>query len=308
MNASQLDPALSARIEDLLNAQDIVLFMKGSREQPRCGFSAQAVELLNLLQANYETVDVLSDPEIREGIKVYADWPTIPQLYFKSEFVGGTDIMMSMFEAGELQTLLGLQLPEIPLPKISLSEAAAKAIQGHLSEGEWLRVRIDAQFRASLDADKPQAMDLKLEDQGVKIVIDRASAPRADGLSIGFVDGPRGGFKVENPNEPAKVRPMRVTELSEQMGAGSDLRLIDVRSPEEHDLVHIEGDHFLDMALMAQLEALPKDQKLVFYCHTGARSMMMAQRFIQNGFVEVYNLEGGIDAWSLYVDNSLPRY
>ncbi len=95
------------RIDALVKANDIVLFMKGSALFPQCGFSSRAVAILDHLGASFETVDVLQDAEIRQGIKEYSDWPTIPQLYVHGEFVGGSDIMMEMFENGELQQLVG---------------------------------------------------------------------------------------------------------------------------------------------------------------------------------------------------------
>ena len=97
----------TSRIADLVKANDVVLFMKGTALFPQCGFSSRAVAILDRLGTPYETVDVLQDPEIRSGIKEYSEWPTIPQLYVKGEFVGGSDIMMEMFESGELQQLLG---------------------------------------------------------------------------------------------------------------------------------------------------------------------------------------------------------
>ena len=95
------------RIEEIVKGNDVVLFMKGTVLFPQCGFSSRAVAILDHLGADFETVDVLQDPEIRNGIKAYSDWPTIPQLYVKGEFVGGSDIMMEMFESGELQQLVG---------------------------------------------------------------------------------------------------------------------------------------------------------------------------------------------------------
>ena len=94
------------RIAELVKNNDIVLFMKGTALFPQCGFSSRAIATLDRLEAKYETVDVLQDPEIRQGIKEYSEWPTIPQLYVRGEFVGGSDIMMEMFESGELQELL----------------------------------------------------------------------------------------------------------------------------------------------------------------------------------------------------------
>jgi monothiol glutaredoxin len=94
------------RISDIVGKSDVVLFMKGTPLFPQCGFSSRAVSILDHCGVAYEGVDVLQDMEIRQGIKAYSDWPTIPQLYVKGEFVGGSDIMMEMFEAGELQQLL----------------------------------------------------------------------------------------------------------------------------------------------------------------------------------------------------------
>lgn len=99
----------TSRIADIVKTNDVVLFMKGTALFPQCGFSSRAVAILERLGASFETVDVLQDPEIRQGIKEYSDWPTIPQLYVKGEFIGGSDIMMEMFETGELKALLGAE-------------------------------------------------------------------------------------------------------------------------------------------------------------------------------------------------------
>ncbi len=97
---------VNSRISDLVTSNDVVLFMKGTPLFPQCGFSSRAVAILDHCGVAYESVDVLQDMEIRQGIKNFSDWPTIPQLYVKGEFVGGSDIMMEMFEAGELQQLM----------------------------------------------------------------------------------------------------------------------------------------------------------------------------------------------------------
>ena len=94
------------RIDALVKSNDVVLFMKGTALFPQCGFSSRAVAILDHLGASYETVDVLQDQEIRQGIKEYSDWPTIPQLYVKGEFLGGCDIAREMFQSGELKQML----------------------------------------------------------------------------------------------------------------------------------------------------------------------------------------------------------
>ena len=96
----------TGRISEIVNSNDVVLFMKGTPLFPQCGFSSRAVAILDHLGLSFESVDVLQDQEIRQGIKAFSDWPTIPQLYIKGEFVGGSDIMMEMFEAGELHQLV----------------------------------------------------------------------------------------------------------------------------------------------------------------------------------------------------------
>jgi monothiol glutaredoxin len=102
----------NARIDQLVKSNDVVLFMKGSPLFPQCGFSSRAIAILNHLGVEFESVDVLQDQGIRQGIKAYSDWPTIPQLYVQGEFVGGSDIMMEMYESGELAQLFGAERPD----------------------------------------------------------------------------------------------------------------------------------------------------------------------------------------------------
>jgi monothiol glutaredoxin len=101
-----LSQQVRERIDSIIASDEVVLFMKGTRTFPQCGFSATVVQILSTLVPNYTTVNVLSDPEIRQGIKDFSDWPTIPQLYVKGEFIGGCDIVREMYESGELIDLL----------------------------------------------------------------------------------------------------------------------------------------------------------------------------------------------------------
>jgi monothiol glutaredoxin len=102
-----LDTATRQRLDDLVKNHRVLLFMKGDRSFPQCGFSATVVQILDSLIPDYETVDVLRDPAIREGIKVYSAWPTIPQLYIDGEFQGGCDIVRELYASGELKEKLG---------------------------------------------------------------------------------------------------------------------------------------------------------------------------------------------------------
>ena len=101
-----MDQQVKEQIENSINNNDVCLFMKGSPEAPQCGFSMAVSNILKILEVKYQSIDVLKDQKIREGIKIYSEWPTIPQLYIKKEFVGGCDIIKEMFENGELKKLL----------------------------------------------------------------------------------------------------------------------------------------------------------------------------------------------------------
>jgi monothiol glutaredoxin len=96
-------PDINTRIKDLIAQNKVLVFMKGSKLMPQCGFSNNVVQILNMLGVTYETIDVLSDPEIRQGIKDYSNWPTIPQVYVNGEFLGGSDILIDLYQKGELQ-------------------------------------------------------------------------------------------------------------------------------------------------------------------------------------------------------------
>lgn len=105
-----MTPELKARIDQLTQDNKILVFMKGTKLMPQCGFSNNVVQILNMMGVPYETVDVLEDYEIRQGIKEYSAWPTIPQVYINGEFIGGSDIMIELYQKGELQQLLEIAL------------------------------------------------------------------------------------------------------------------------------------------------------------------------------------------------------
>ena len=119
-----ISDALRSRISGLVAQNPVVLFMKGTRRAPQCGFSAQVVQILDELVPEYETVDVLSSAELRDGIKEFSQWPTIPQLFVNGEFVGGCDIVRALQESGELAQLLSKPGTPPPLPTIHITEAA----------------------------------------------------------------------------------------------------------------------------------------------------------------------------------------
>ncbi len=105
-----MTPELKERIDSIVNSSKVVVFMKGNKLMPQCGFSNNVVQILNVLSVPYETFDVLSDSEVRQGIKEYSNWPTIPQVYVNGEFVGGSDLMIELYQNGELQQMVEVAL------------------------------------------------------------------------------------------------------------------------------------------------------------------------------------------------------
>src|SRR5438093_11476329 len=130
-----LDPATRKKIEQLVASDKVVLFMKGTRSFPQCGFSASVVNILNTLVPKYTTVNILSDVDVRTGMKEYSDWPTFPQLFIKGEFVGGADIVRQMHETGELEKKLGDLVEPAKVPQLVVSARAAQELSAALKEG-----------------------------------------------------------------------------------------------------------------------------------------------------------------------------
>ena len=305
-----LDPALRSRIESLLAANPVVLFMKGEPRAPQCGFSSKAVAALDATGATYAHVDVLADPEIREGIKAYGDWPTIPQLYIGGELVGGSDIILQMAGSGELHAALGLPAPDRTPPQITITPAAAAMLQQAIADagdGFVLQIDIDNAYNARLQLAQRDDAAIASESAGIRAQFDLASAQRARGMSIDWADDERGkGLVIDNPNAPPKVRNLSPADASARAQAGS-LTIVDVRPADERAQASIPLDHATFDDGVEEIEALPKDRPLAFLCHSGGRSAQAAEHFRALGFREVYNIAGGISAWA-EIDPSVPRY
>ena len=305
-----LDPAVRARIDSLLAANPVVLFMKGNPRAPQCGFSSKAVGALDATGATYAHVDVLADPEIREGIKAYGDWPTIPQLYIGGELVGGSDIILQMAGSGELHAALGLPAPDRTPPQITITPAAAAMLKQALAdagEGYALQIDIDGGYNARLQLAQHDDAAIASESAGIRAQFDLASAQRARGMSIDWADDERGkGLVIDNPNAPPKVRALSPTQAAERAAAGS-LTIVDVRPQDERAQASLAIDNATFDDGVEEIEALPKDTPLAFLCHHGGRSAQAAEHFRALGFSEVYNITGGIDAWA-GIDPAIPRY
>ena len=301
---------LRARFQDLVTTNKVVLFMKGTRGAPACGFSAACVQILDEMLPAYETVNVLTDPEVRDGIKEFTSWPTIPQLYISGQFVGGSDILREMHASGELGKLLGVT-GEITLPKVTITPAAAKAIREASEDPvkDLLHVEISASFEYGLYFGPAEKGEVEIDASGVRLVMNRGSAQRGEGLMIDFIEGPDGGgFKMISPLEPTRVKPLSVKELKAWLDQKKAFELIDVRTVRERETASIQGSKLLDDAGEKALAALDKSTPVVFQCHHGIRSRSAAEHYLTKGFKNLYNLTGGIDAWSQQIDSRVPRY
>lgn len=294
-----LDSATRERIETVLKDHRVVLFMKGDRRQPQCGFSAAATNMLNELLPDYHTINVLEDPEIREGIKAYGEWPTIPQLYVEGELVGGADIIRQLYTSGELHELFGAEKPDRTPPQITITDAAAEAIrQGTANaQGVALHLEIGPDHSAGFQLAPAGEHDIVAHANGLEVHFDPASAHRAKGIVIDWVSTVQGeGLSLKFPGAQ-EIKSLTVHELKARLAAG-DITLIDVRpAATRAQLASLPQARILDDEGYEALAALPKDTELAFICQRGISSQGVAERFAAHGFSNVYNVAGGMEAW-----------
>lgn len=304
-----MTPEIRQTITQAIQTHPVVLYMKGTRGAPQCGFSARIVEVLDTLLEDYVTVNVLADAGVREGIKEFSSWPTIPQLFVRGEFVGGSDIVTAMHESGELAEKLG-DLASVREPKVTISAAARAELTAALENpNECIRLDVSPSFEHDLAVGVPDPRDIVVDAGGVRVSLPRGAAARADGISIDVVQTPDGpAFKIDNPNEPVRVKNITAVELHARLTRGDDLLLVDVRTPEEYEIARISAGRLLDAALHDEIGKGSRDRPIVVYCHHGSRSQRAAEELAQQGFRDVYNLTGGIHSWSLDVDPDVPMY
>lgn len=305
-----LDTTTRDRIEHLLKDHRVVLFMKGTRQQPMCGFSAAATNTLNELLPDYHTVNVLEDSDIREGIKAFGNWPTIPQLYVDGELVGGADIIRQMYGSGELHQLFGAQAPDRTPPEITITDKAAQAIREGTAnaQGMALHLEIGPDHSAGFQLAPGSEHDIVVNANGIEVHFDPASAQRAKGIVIDWVSTMQGeGLSLKFPGA-TELKSMSVHELQQRLAKG-DITLIDVRPAQGRAMAApLPQARVLEDEGYAALAALPKDTTLAFICHHGISSRSAAERFIAHGFTNVYSVDGGMDAWATEIDASVARY
>ena len=294
-----LDTATRERIENMVTGNKVMLFMKGTPQMPQCGFSAQTAGALDtLLEGDYESFNVLADNDIREGIKEYGNWPTIPQLYVDGELVGGCDIVMEMFNAGELHELFGLEPPDRTPPEIEVTPAAAEKIGEFLAAypGQHLHFKIGADWDAQFHLGPKSGTEIESRAGDLTLLMDLASAQRARGAKIDWVETVQGdGLKLDLPGAPPKVRQMSPETLQQRLNDGERIVVVDTRSELDRQQKPLEFARGLDAGLMAELKDADRKTPLVFVCNKGLSSQEVAEHYRKQGFTEVYNLEGGIE-------------
>jgi monothiol glutaredoxin len=194
---------------------------------------------------------------------------------------------------------------------LTVTDAAARAIRDAAPEPDraTLRLTISPSFQYDLRLDTLGPDDVAVVTNGITVLLDPDSASRAEGLTLDFDAGTAGGgFTIDNPNAPAPIAQITAEDLKALIDGGEAFDLLDVRTPAERAIAMIAGSRLLDQALHDELMQGDRDRPLVFQCHHGMRSQAAAEYFRRAGFRRLYNLQGGIDAWSLQVDPAVPRY
>ncbi|WP_394538546.1 glutaredoxin domain-containing protein [Lysobacter enzymogenes] len=308
-----LSAADRQRIETLLRAHRLVVFMNGAPDAPERFFSHKICRLLDGLGLDYAHVDVSADSKLREQIKAYGGLQAIPQLYLDGQPLGGSEVVERMAGADELHAALGLPAPDRTPPAVRLTQAAAEFLRGVVrgkGAGTVVDIAVDPQFRSSLRFGPRRNDAIAAEVDGVALQFDLASARRAEGLSIDWQDVERGpSLLLNHPRAPVPkpVRWLSPSEADARVRAGT-LTIVDLRREEERALARLsvpflyldEGTH--------EIRNMPPQAPLAVLCHRGERCWHGAQHLVQLGHRDVYAIEGGIDAWAADVDASIPRY
>lgn len=288
-------------IDNIVNNNNCVLFMKGNPTHPQCGFSSNTVGILKeVLGEDFTFCNVLDDSDIREGIKEYGNWPTIPQVYINKELVGGNDIVTEMYNTGELHTMLGVTKPDRNPATITISDKAAQNIKNGMQDigSNVLMLTIDGQFNTRFSIEQAKGYELVSEAAGIKIYMDIGTAKKANGMEVDWVEDLQGaGLVIKNPNEPKAVKQISKQELKEAIDKGAIQHIYDVRTDQQFAEQSIPGSKRLDKENMQKIEELTKDTPLVLVCAVGNTSQGACDFYRKKGYTDVSNLVGGIASW-----------
>ena len=291
----------------------VVLFMKGTRSFPQCGFSATVVQILDDLVPEYQTVNVLKDPDLREGIKAVLELADHPAAVRRREVRRrlrhrARDVRVG--RAAGAARRAGAQRRR--RRACTLTEAARKAVLARPAAARRARCASASAAASSTSSslDEPRKGDFEIDAGGVTLLIDPMSAKRADGITIDYASDERRRVPHRQPERARARAPARAGraqgDARARRAVQADRR---AHATQEHgDRAH-RGRHAARRRGRAPARgARSRTRPLVFYCHHGMRSRAAAERFAKDGCKRVYNLEGGIDAWSREIDPKVPRY
>ncbi len=308
-----LNIKIKEKIINYINREKIALFIKGTPQEPQCGFSAKIIEILDFFVSDYVSINVLEDEQVRNGIKEYSNWPTIPQLYVDQKFIGGSDVVSQMYDNGELLELFNIKkISKNFIFNIKITNDAKNKFINFLQNNNkisYFRLTINAKFEHKLSISILKQNDVISKNNDISLILDPVSATRVNNIIIDYKQiGFKEGFKIINPNKPPKIKQINALELKRKIDNKDKLMVFDVRTKEEWDIVHIKNTYFFRDFSSEQKNKLNKHKMIVFLCHHGMRSQRIAESFRMNGFTNVYNLIGGIDEWSRNIDTTLVRY
>ena len=286
---------LKNKLQGMVDSHDIVLFMKGDRNQPQCGFSARVVGVLEELEVDYQTYNVFSDPDIRSGMKDFSQWPTFPQLYIKQEFVGGCDLVTEMMQNGELPQMLGVSLEEVSPPTIHLSPGIKALFAESLAQHEGgIHLEVSKNYQYDLFVGPKSNGQIECLVEGIPFYFSRGSAKRANGISLDFKDGDQGGVLIDNPNEP-KFQDIAVSDLEDWLQTNPNAKVYQIGVGADAVLPFAT---VLDGNAHREIESLPKDHPIAFMCMMGVRSQQASKSLVMQGYNNVFNVLGGLNAWT----------
>jgi monothiol glutaredoxin len=286
---------LRSKLQTMIDSHDVVLFMKGNREQPQCGFSSRVVGVLEELEAEYQTYNVFSDPDIRSGMKDFSQWPTFPQLYVKQEFLGGCDVITEMMQSGELAPLLGITVEDVPPPTVHCSPSILALFKESLDTHDGgIHLEVSKTFQYDLFVGPKNNAQVESSVDGVPFYFSRGSAKRADGISLDFKDGDNGGVLIDNPNEP-KFQDIAVPDLENWLSDHPNAKVYQIGVGTDSVLPFAT---VLDASAHQEIESLPKDQPIAFICMMGVRSQQAAKSLAFQGYTNILNVVGGLNAWT----------
>jgi len=286
---------LRAKLQSMVDSHDVVLFMKGTRQQPQCGFSNRVVSILEELEIDYQTYNVFSDPDIRSGMKDFSMWPTFPQLYIKQEFVGGCDLVTEMMQSGELPGMLGVTLEDVEPPTVHCSPNILNLFKESLAtHGGGIHIDVSKNFQYDIFIGPKSNGQVESIVDGVPFYFSRGSAKRANGISLDFKDGDNGGVLIDNPNEP-KFEDIAVSDVEAWVADNPTAKVYQIGVTAEQVLPFAT---LLDANAHQEIGQLPKDHPIAFMCVMGVRSQHAAKDLAFQGYSNVFNIVGGLTAWN----------